>query len=128
MFLFSKTYIYYCSVFPKTDYTYSRASQCRYEIAPGVLAMPNMSRRSIHSDCSSTHGSSKSNSHQSLNLETVEHRGGDIVDISSIKEDNMVCFFCFEYYFFFLLMIIIKLSLLDNQRLLHFYIFDNWKN
>lgn len=36
------------SVFPKTDYTYSPTSQCRYEIAPGVLAMPNMSRRSIH--------------------------------------------------------------------------------
>ncbi|XP_076246899.1 uncharacterized protein LOC143186917 isoform X2 [Calliopsis andreniformis] len=38
------------NVFPKTDYTYSEKSQCRYEIAPGVLAMPNMSRRSIHSD------------------------------------------------------------------------------
>lgn len=37
-------------MFPKTDYTYSEKSQCRYEIAPGVLAMPNMSRRSIHSD------------------------------------------------------------------------------
>ncbi|XP_011707147.1 PREDICTED: uncharacterized protein LOC105462321 [Wasmannia auropunctata] len=36
------------NVFPKTDYTYSPTSQCRYEIAPGVLAMPNMSRRSIH--------------------------------------------------------------------------------
>ncbi|GAB1863849.1 Protein unc-84-like protein A [Camponotus japonicus] len=38
------------NVFPKTDYTYSQTSQCRYEIAPGVLAMPNMSRRSIHAD------------------------------------------------------------------------------
>nr|XP_033330499.1 uncharacterized protein LOC117222734 isoform X1 [Megalopta genalis]XP_033330501.1 uncharacterized protein LOC117222734 isoform X2 [Megalopta genalis] len=38
------------NVFPKTDYTYSQTSQCRYEIAPGILAMPNMSRRSIHSD------------------------------------------------------------------------------
>lgn len=38
------------SVFPKTDYTYSEKSECRYEIAPGILAMPNMSRRSIHSD------------------------------------------------------------------------------
>jgi len=38
------------SVFPKTDYTYSQASKCRYEIAPGVLAMPNMSRRSLHAD------------------------------------------------------------------------------
>lgn len=38
------------SVFPKTDYTYSQTSKCRYEIAPGVLAMPNMSRRSLHAD------------------------------------------------------------------------------
>ncbi|XP_012235981.1 klaroid protein-like isoform X2 [Linepithema humile] len=38
------------NVFPKTDYTYSQASKCRYEIAPGVLAMPNMSRRSLHAD------------------------------------------------------------------------------
>ncbi|CAL7942808.1 unnamed protein product [Xylocopa violacea] len=38
------------NVFPKTDYTYSERSQCRYEIAPGILAMPNMSRRSIHSN------------------------------------------------------------------------------
>lgn len=41
---------YFYSVFPKTDYTYSPTSQCRYEVAPGVLAMPNMSRRPIHSD------------------------------------------------------------------------------
>ncbi|KAL6264084.1 hypothetical protein P5V15_004163 [Pogonomyrmex californicus] len=36
------------NVFPKTDYTYSPTSQCRYEIAPGILAMPNMSRQPIH--------------------------------------------------------------------------------
>ncbi|XP_011880580.1 PREDICTED: SUN domain-containing protein 2-like isoform X2 [Vollenhovia emeryi] len=36
------------NVFPKTDYTYSPTSQYRYEIAPGILAMPNMSRRPIH--------------------------------------------------------------------------------
>ncbi|XP_057328766.1 klaroid protein-like [Microplitis mediator] len=40
-------------VFPKTDYTYSQTSQCRYEIAPGILAMPNMSRTSIHLKCGS---------------------------------------------------------------------------
>ncbi|KYQ46822.1 SUN domain-containing protein 1 [Trachymyrmex zeteki] len=38
------------NVFPKTDYTYSPTSQCRYEIAPGIIAMPNMSRRSIHTN------------------------------------------------------------------------------
>lgn len=42
------------SVFPKTDYTYSPTSQCRYEIAPGILAMPNMSRRPIHANNGST--------------------------------------------------------------------------
>ncbi|XP_044582005.1 uncharacterized protein LOC123263369 isoform X2 [Cotesia glomerata] len=40
-------------VFPKTDYTYSPTSRCRYEIAPGILAMPNMSRTSIHLACGS---------------------------------------------------------------------------
>lgn len=92
-----QTDIIHCSVFPKTDYTYSRASQCRYEIAPGVLAMPNMSRRSIHSDCSSTHGSSISNSHQSLNFETGENSGGELADISSIKQENTVRY---SFYFY----------------------------
>lgn len=36
------------SKYPKTDYTYSRHSKDRFEIAPGVVAMPNMSRRSLH--------------------------------------------------------------------------------
>lgn len=35
------------SKYPKTDYTYSKLSQQRREIKPGVLAMPNMSRRSL---------------------------------------------------------------------------------
>ncbi|KDR24279.1 uncharacterized protein LOC110827610 isoform X2 [Zootermopsis nevadensis] len=33
--------------FPKTDYTYSPVSPHRKELAPGVIAMPNMSRRSL---------------------------------------------------------------------------------
>ncbi|XP_076173531.1 uncharacterized protein LOC143149771 isoform X3 [Ptiloglossa arizonensis] len=60
------------NVFPKTDYTYSQKSQCRYEVAPGILAMPNMSRRSIHSDSDSSnrlsHGPSES-MYQSSNNE-----------------------------------------------------------
>lgn len=36
-----------CSKYPKTDYTYSRLSPHRRELAPGVVAMPNMSRRSL---------------------------------------------------------------------------------
>ncbi|KAJ3646617.1 hypothetical protein Zmor_024196 [Zophobas morio] len=40
------------SKYPKTDYTYSRHSRDRVELAPGVVQMPNMSRRTIHSDSS----------------------------------------------------------------------------
>jgi hypothetical protein len=40
-------FLYFCSIFPKTDYTYSRASPHRKELAPGVIPMPNMSRRSL---------------------------------------------------------------------------------
>ncbi|CAG9864285.1 unnamed protein product [Phyllotreta striolata] len=39
----------YWEVYPKTDYTYSPISKDRVELAPGVVAMPNMSRRTIHS-------------------------------------------------------------------------------
>ena len=41
------SFLYCCSKFPKTDYTYSRVSPHRRELAPGVIAMPNMSRRSL---------------------------------------------------------------------------------
>lgn len=37
----------YWNKFPKTDYTYSKLSQQRREIKPGIIAMPNMSRRSL---------------------------------------------------------------------------------
>lgn len=50
LYFLSKSFLSLSSVFPKTDYTYSEKSTCRYEIAPGILAMPNMSRRSIHSN------------------------------------------------------------------------------
>ena len=42
------SFLYCCSKFPKTDYTYSRVSPHRKELAPGVIAMPNMSRRSLN--------------------------------------------------------------------------------
>lgn len=35
------------SKYPKTDYTYSKLSPHRRELAPGMVAMPNMSRRSL---------------------------------------------------------------------------------
>lgn len=61
------------SVFPKTDYTYSAKSQCRYEIAPGILAMPNMSRRSIHSDTSGAYDSTSMEKEREsdVNISTV---------------------------------------------------------
>ncbi|KAJ0177062.1 hypothetical protein K1T71_007071 [Dendrolimus kikuchii] len=37
----------YWNKYPKTDYTYSRLSKDRVELAPGQVAMPNMSRRSL---------------------------------------------------------------------------------
>jgi len=41
-----------CSKTPKTDYTYSELSPHRRQLAPGIVAMPNMSRRSLenHND------------------------------------------------------------------------------
>lgn len=39
---------FFCSSkYPKTDYTYSLLSKDRVELAPGQVAMPNMSRRSL---------------------------------------------------------------------------------
>ncbi|XP_026725195.1 uncharacterized protein LOC113492096 isoform X1 [Trichoplusia ni] len=37
----------YWNKYPKTDYTYSPLSRDRVELAPGQVAMPNMSRRSL---------------------------------------------------------------------------------
>ncbi|GAB0096146.1 uncharacterized protein DMENIID0001_116220 [Sergentomyia squamirostris] len=37
----------YWNKYPKTDYTYSKLSPHRREIAPGIIAMPNMSRKSL---------------------------------------------------------------------------------
>lgn len=42
-----KISIFFCSKYPKTDYTYSHLSPHRREIRPGIIAMPNMSRRSL---------------------------------------------------------------------------------
>lgn len=38
---------------PKTDYTYSQYSKDRYEISPGVINMPNMSRLSYKRELNS---------------------------------------------------------------------------
>ncbi|XP_014207848.1 uncharacterized protein LOC106638957 [Copidosoma floridanum] len=62
----------YWNKFPKTDYTYSKASTCRYEVAPGVMAIPNMSRRSLRLDSSIFSGQTTS-SQSSLDSYTNEH-------------------------------------------------------
>lgn len=46
MFSFFVLFLFY-SKYPKTDYTYSKLSPHRREIKPGIVAMPNMSRRSL---------------------------------------------------------------------------------
>lgn len=46
------TIYFFFSVYPKTDWTYSLHSRDRVELAPGVVAMPNMSRKSIHTQYS----------------------------------------------------------------------------
>lgn len=40
-------FLLFFSKYPKTDYTYSKLSPHRRELAPGMVAMPNMSRRSL---------------------------------------------------------------------------------
>ncbi|KAL1498180.1 hypothetical protein ABEB36_009017 [Hypothenemus hampei] len=67
----------YWDVYPKTDWTYSHHSKDRVEIAPGVVAMPNMSRKTIHSleDTTSTtldwtENSQKSYLHKNTNTDS----------------------------------------------------------
>lgn len=84
--------MYKCfSVFPKTDYTYSQTSQCRYEIAPGVLATPNMSRRPIHADCneSSTIPQVSQNLSQTSQRET-ESGIGDMDTVDFKKRSSLI--------------------------------------
>ncbi|XP_014234579.1 uncharacterized protein LOC106657517 isoform X1 [Trichogramma pretiosum] len=66
---FYKQHPDYWNKFPKTDYTYSKTSKCRYEVAPGVMARPNMSRCSLHSE---GNNSFLSNSQSSLKDSSME--------------------------------------------------------
>ncbi|XP_031364516.1 uncharacterized protein LOC102678671 [Apis dorsata] len=74
------------NVFPKTDYTYSETSKCRYEIAPGILAMPNMSRRSIHSKDSNQFLYDLSDICETKNVE--EKEGTKVENYTPINEMN----------------------------------------
>ncbi|KYN08260.1 PREDICTED: uncharacterized protein LOC108775547 [Cyphomyrmex costatus] len=73
------------NVFPKTDYTYSPTSQYRYEIAPGILAMPNMSRRSIHVNNNGSTVSQTSRNLSQASRGTTESGIGDM-DTIDLKE------------------------------------------
>lgn len=88
MTLYLYLFVKHFSVFPKTDYTYSQKSQCRYEVAPGILAMPNMSRRSIHSDSDSSnrlsHGPSES-MYQSSNNEDDKEKNAQNCTVSIVN-------------------------------------------
>lgn len=57
---------------PKTDYTYSRHSPHRRVLAPGVIAMPNMSRRSIHQNDSASSNESSGRSVNMMSLRKFE--------------------------------------------------------
>lgn len=61
---------HYWEEYPKTDWTYSPFSKDRVEIAPGVVAMPNMSRRHISSYSKYTNTDSSNTSGQSNFLRT----------------------------------------------------------
>ncbi|XP_018357133.1 PREDICTED: uncharacterized protein LOC108757212 isoform X2 [Trachymyrmex septentrionalis] len=73
-------------VFPKTDYTYSPTSQCRYEIAPGILAMPNMSRRSIHVNNNGSTVSQTNHRNLSQASRVTTESGISDMDTADLKE------------------------------------------
>ncbi|KAG5328055.1 SUN1 protein, partial [Acromyrmex charruanus] len=74
------------NVFPKTDYTYSPTSQCRYEIAPGILAMPNMSRRPIHTNNNGSTVSQTSHRNLSQASRGTTESGISDMDTVDLKE------------------------------------------
>lgn len=70
------------NVFPKTDYTYSKGSQYRYEVAPGILAIPNMSRRPIHVNGNDSYRIPR-NIKENLSQASQEATGSGISDIDT---------------------------------------------
>lgn len=74
----------YWDVYPKTDWTYSQHSKDRVEIAPGVVAMPNMSRKTIHSLDESSQSYNSDTSH-SLYSENVSHKNINTDDLFTAK-------------------------------------------
>ncbi|XP_058809022.1 klaroid protein-like isoform X2 [Phymastichus coffea] len=78
----------YWNKFPKTDYTYSQTSTCRYEVAPGVMAIPNMSRRSLRSDNSfySSQSSKASSNEDSSTMDASEIRRNLANSVSQLPQ------------------------------------------
>ena len=73
------------SKFPKTDYTYSPLSNCRYEVAPGIMAIPNMSRRSLRGE-----NSIFNSSQESLNQSTAANSSDDTVFLNSNSDLSVI--------------------------------------
>lgn len=73
------------SVYPKTDWTYSPHSKDRVEIAPGVIAMPNMSRRAIHSLDAVSSSYTTNVLHKTTNTESAVSS-----DVTSIRNSGYI--------------------------------------
>ncbi|KAH1016668.1 hypothetical protein HUJ04_007852 [Dendroctonus ponderosae] len=80
----------YWDVYPKTDWTYSQYSKDRVEIAPGVVAMPNMSRKTIHSLDGSSQDYSSFQSSESLYSGNVAHKNTNTDYIGSVFNGSRI--------------------------------------
>lgn len=85
------SFFYCCSKFPKTDYTYSRVSPHRRELAPGVIAMPNMSRRSLNTVRQNSWPESESSSGTSISVSKHDVTKSRWIDQSS---SGRIIIFC----------------------------------
>ncbi|XP_072932193.1 klaroid protein-like isoform X2 [Epargyreus clarus] len=72
----------YWNKYPKTDYTYSPLSRDRVELAPGQVAVPNMSRRSLSQF--RVHGPAADEPDRAWTAATVRHR---FTEVEKPKED-----------------------------------------
>lgn len=77
------------SKFPKTDYTYSENSKDRIELAPGIVAMPNMSRRALHSYDSTSNVSTNTDA-EFTKYESFNVSSGRRQEYTSSKSSSIV--------------------------------------
>ncbi|XP_076265202.1 klaroid protein-like [Rhynchophorus ferrugineus] len=79
----------YWEVYPKTDWTYSQHSKDRIEISPGVVAMPNMSRKAIHSLDDFSQQSYRSDSSGGFYSENVAHKNVNTDDLFTRRYSHL---------------------------------------